>query len=71
MSLGASTELRRRLSPTGARAAARALASAPALRLDLHPADLRHARLAAAGIDLIELLLDQGRRPVTHESLAA
>jgi hypothetical protein len=52
-----------------ARAAARALARVPAVRLDLHPADLRHPRLAAAGRDLLERLLSQGRRPATHAAL--
>jgi predicted deacetylase len=69
--LGASTELRRRLSPAAARAAALALAAAPVVRLDLHPADLRHPALAAAGMELLERFLRQGRRPVTHGALAA
>ena len=69
LGLGASTPARRALSPAAARAAARALAGQPAVRLDLHPADLRHPRLAAAGRDLLERLLAQGRRPVTHAAL--
>lgn len=71
LSLGASGAGRRALSPAVARAAARALAGAPAVRLDLHPADLRHARLERGGRDLLERLLDQGRHPVTHAALAA
>jgi predicted deacetylase len=69
LGLGASTPSRRALSPAAARAAAGALARAPAVRLDLHPADLRHPRLATAGRDLLERLLAQGRRPVTHAAL--
>ncbi len=69
LGLGASTPSRRALSPAAARAAAGALARAPAVRLDLHPADLRHPRLATAGRDLLERLLSQGRRPVTHAAL--
>ena len=71
LGLGASTTGRRLLSPAAARIAARALASAPAVRLDLHPADLRHPRLARAGRALLETLLDQGRHPVTHRELDA
>jgi predicted deacetylase len=66
LGLGASTELRRALSPTFARAAARLLAQAGVIRLDLHPADLRYRAMARAGRELLERLLDQGRRPVTH-----
>jgi predicted deacetylase len=69
LGLGASTPGRRLLSPWAARLAARALAAAPAVRLDLHPADLRHPRLARTGRDLLEALLDQGRHPVTHREL--
>lgn len=71
LGLGASTGGRRLLSPTAAHLAARALASAPAVRLDLHPADLRYPRLARAGRDLLETLLEQGRHPVTHRELDA
>jgi uncharacterized protein len=67
--LGASTPLRRVLSPAAGRAAARLLAPAPVVRLDLHPADLRHRRLAAAGRELLARLLAQGRRPATHGAL--
>lgn len=68
--LGASRPVRRAWSPMLARAAARALAPVDALRLDLHPADLRHPRLAQAGLELVELLLGQGRRVTTHGALA-
>ena len=71
LGLGASGPARRALSPAAARAAAGALARAPVVRLDLHPADLRHPRLATAGRDLLERLLAQGRRPVTHAALGA
>lgn len=71
LGLGASSRARRILSPAAARAATEVLARAPAVRLDLHPADLRDPRLAAAGLDLLERLLAQGRRPVTHAALGA
>ena len=67
--LGASTAPRRILSPGAARAGARLLARAPALRLDLHPADLGHSRLERAGRALLATLLDQGRYPLTHADL--
>jgi uncharacterized protein len=67
--LGASSALRRLTSPAASRAAVRLLSRAPAVRLDLHPADLDHPRLEAAGRDLLARLLDQGRRPVTHATL--
>lgn len=67
--LGASTAVRRLLSPPAARLAARLLAAAPVIRLDLHPADLRHSRLERSGCDLLELLLAQDRRPVTHAAV--
>jgi predicted deacetylase len=69
LGLGAATGARRILSPPAARAAARLLAAAPVVRLDLHPADLRHRRLAAAGRELLARLLVQGRAPVTHAAL--
>lgn len=67
--LGASTAPRRALSPAGARAAAMLLARAPLVRLDLHPADLRHPRLERAGRALLATLLDQGRIPLRHADL--
>jgi uncharacterized protein len=67
--LGASTPLVRRVSPPAARAAARALVHAPVVRLDLHPADLRHRALARTGLELLDILLAQGRRPLTHAAL--
>ena len=71
LGLGASTPWRRALSPAFARSAARILAAAPVVRLDLHPADLHHDRLARAGGDLLARLLAQDRRPLTHGMLAA
>jgi predicted deacetylase len=68
--VGASTALRRRLSPAAARAAARALAHMPAVRLDLHRWDLAHPDLAAADLELLALLLAQGRTLRTHGALA-
>lgn len=70
LGLGASTATRRVLSPAAARSAARLLAAAAVVRLDLHPADLRDARLERAGRELLARLLDQGRRLTTHGSLA-
>lgn len=67
--VGASTAARRALSPAATRAAARGLARAPVVRLDLHPADLRHLRLARAGRKVLELLLSQDRFPVTHAAV--
>ncbi|HVH01244.1 MAG TPA: DUF2334 domain-containing protein [Miltoncostaeaceae bacterium] len=67
--VGASTAARRALSPAATRAAARGLARAPVVRLDLHPADLRHRRLARAGREVLELLLSQNRCPVTHAAV--
>lgn len=56
-------------SPSVAVVLARALAGAPAVRLDLHPADLRHGRLARTVPALLDALLEQGRRPATHAEL--
>ena len=70
LGLGVSTGPRRALSPAIARASARALERVAVVRLDLHPADLRHRRLARAGRELLARLLDQGRRPVTHEGVS-
>ncbi len=67
--LGASTRTRRALSPGAAALAARALAAAPVVRLDLHPADLGHRRLDRAAAGLLDLLLAQGRRALTHADL--
>ncbi|MGD9571873.1 MAG: DUF2334 domain-containing protein [Thermoleophilia bacterium] len=67
--LGASSPIRRALSPGAAAIAARALARAPAVRLDLHPADLSHRRLDRAVGTLLDALAGQGRRAVTHEEL--
>lgn len=67
--LGASTAARRALSPPAARIAAHALATAPAVRLDLHPADLRHARLAATVAPLLATLAGQGRTALRHRDL--
>lgn len=64
--LGASRPARRALSPLAADGAARMLAPWPVVRIDLHPADVDHRRLAGAAGGLLDRLLDQGRRPVTH-----
>ncbi len=67
--LGASTLLKRALSPAGAATMARALARAPRVRLDLHPADMRHRRLTDAVDRLLTLLMEQGRTLRTHGDL--
>lgn len=69
--LGASTLPRRLLSPTAVRRAVPALAAVGAVRLDLHPADLEHDRLAAAAIEALHLLVAQGRELLTHAELLA
>ncbi len=71
VSLGASTAGKRALSPAAARALTRLLGRAPVVRLDLHPADLRHDRLERAGRELLARLLDEDRTPITHARLAA
>lgn len=67
--LGASTPLRRALSPTAAWVGARALRFADAVRIDLHPADLRDRRLRAAVRPLLLTLSRQGREPACHRDL--
>lgn len=67
--LGTSTRTKRAVSPLAAHAAIRVLREAPAVRLDLHPADLAHRRLAREVPRLMERLLGQGRRPVRHRDL--
>jgi predicted deacetylase len=69
VALRASTAARRALSPAAARLAARALAPADAVRLDLHPADLRHVRLAASLRPLLLTLWRQHRTPARHADL--
>jgi uncharacterized protein len=69
LGLGASSALRRLTSPRISRAAARVLSGVPAVRLDLHPADLDDRRLEVAGRELLARLLDQGRRPFTHAAV--
>jgi uncharacterized protein len=69
LGLGASSALRRLTSPRVSRAAARVLSGVPAVRLDLHPADLDDRRLEAAGRELLARLVDQGRRPSTHAAV--
>ena len=67
--LGASTVLKRALSPAGATATVRALARVPRVRVDLHPADMRHRRLTDAVDRLLTLLMEQGRTLRTHGDL--
>ncbi len=78
--LGASTAWRRATSPRAARAALRLAARTPALRLDLHPADLAHPGLRRSARELIAGVLAQqrsrnaprrtrGRRPPDHAQL--
>ncbi|MEZ5079512.1 MAG: DUF2334 domain-containing protein [Thermoleophilia bacterium] len=68
--LGASTPLKRRLSPSVARAAAVLYRRAPVIRLDLHPADLQHPRLGRAVGLLVERVFGSGREPVRHVDVA-
>lgn len=67
--LGASTATRRRISPAAAPWGLRLAQRHGRYRIDLHPADLRHERLRAAGIELIDRAVDSGDRAVTHEAL--
>ncbi|MFN8121141.1 MAG: DUF2334 domain-containing protein [Thermoleophilia bacterium] len=69
LGLGASTAARRVLSPAAARLAATVLAPCAAVRLDLHPADLRHPRLTAAIRPLLIALARQWRIPARHRDL--
>jgi len=71
LGLGASTAWRRATSPRAARAALRLAARAPALRLDLHPADLGNPRLRCSARELIAGLLAQQRDPTLHGALVA
>lgn len=66
ISLGASTPLRRRWSPSFAIAAAHAAAHTEVVRLDLHPADLDYPQLDATGRRLLQILVEQGRTLATH-----
>lgn len=67
--LGASTGARRVSSSVVAPLAARAMAHIGRVRLDLHPADLRHRRLAQRIGPLLDDLLAQGRTVTTHAAL--
>ena len=69
--LGASTAVRRTVTPALARAALQLVRPAPAVRLDLHPADLVHPGLRPAVGALITGLLAQERRAATHRDLIA
>lgn len=69
--LGASTAWRRATSPRAARAALRLAACTPALRLDLHPADLAHPALRRSARELIAGLLAQQRYATVHGALVA
>jgi hypothetical protein len=67
--LGASTMTRRRMTPAAAQWGLRLAQRHHRYRIDLHPADLRHARLRSAGIDLVERALESGDQLVSHEAL--
>lgn len=71
LGLGASTPLRRILSPTAAGVGVRLVTSTDAIRVDLHPADLHYPRLRTAVRALILALSRQGRDPVCHRDLLA
>ncbi len=66
MGLGASTPWRRAVSPTAVAVGCRILATAPNMRLDLHPADLAHPRLRRAVPHLIQYVTRGDRRAVSH-----
>lgn len=66
---GASTGIRRAVSGLAVRAACEAVRRIPSIRLDLHPADLRHPRLRAVGEWALSSLIGQGRTPCTHDDL--
>lgn len=67
--LGASTAVRRRVTPAAAQWGLRIAQRHGRYRIDLHPADLRHGRLRAAGVELIDQALDAGDQLVSHEVL--
>ena len=69
LGLGASTPVRRALSPVAAAAATALYAAVPAVRLDVHTADLDHPRLARAAGHLVRRLTAQGRSLATHGEL--
>jgi predicted deacetylase len=69
MGLGASTPARRAVSPTAAAVGCRIFATAPNLRLDLHPADLAHPRLRRAIPHLIQHVTRGDRRAVSHAEI--
>lgn len=69
LGLGASTLTRRIASPWVAAGAVTALSTADRVRLDLHPADLRHERLTLAVPRILEALMRQRRHVTTHERL--
>jgi len=71
LGLGASTAGRRATSPRAARTALRLAARTPALRLDLHPADLGYPRLRCSARELIAGVLAQQRCPTVHGALVA
>jgi predicted deacetylase len=67
--LGASTLTRRRMTPAAAQWGLRLAQRHHRYRIDLHPADLRHDRLRATGLELIDRALDAGDELSTHEML--
>ncbi len=66
---GASRPLRRALSPPALKAAVASVAPLPCVRLDLHPADLRHPALIGAALGALDGLLAQDRRVAVHGEL--
>ena len=69
LGFGTSTPLRRRLSPTVADRTAYLLATAPTIRLDLHPGDADDPGLLHWVDRVIGRLVAQGRALTTHEAL--
>ena len=69
LGVGASTAMRRAVTPTAVRLASQAIRRAPRVRIDLHPADLHHPRLRAAGIELIERAVEHHGETTTHSAM--
>lgn len=67
--LGASTTPRRLLTPPAARVAAAALAGERRIRIDLHPADLRHRRLRGAAEYLLQWAAGRRGHATRHAEL--
>ena len=69
--VGASTPMRRWLSPPSAKAVLAGLPASQPFRIDVHPADLRHPRLRQAVLDLVDRAIARNGDPVRHADLVA